>query len=62
MTLVADRPDPEPLVCPESPRFKLRLMRALLDLAHERRQAGRFTEADALEGEATAYQFVSGVW
>ena len=60
--LVADRPDPEPLVCPESPRFRLRLMRVLRDLAHERREAGRVDEAEALEGEADAYRFVSGVW
>ncbi len=62
MTLVADRPDPQPLVRPESPRFKLRLMRVLLDLAHERRLAGWVSEAEALEGEAAAYQFVAGVW
>lgn len=62
MTLLADRPDPQPLIRPESPRFKLRLMRVLLDLADERRLAGRVPEAEALEGEAAAYQFIAGAW
>lgn len=62
MTLLADRPEPPPLTRPESPRFKLRLMRVLLELAHERRLSGRIGEAEALEGEACAYRFVSGVW